>query len=92
MLRPTDSEQNYILKFLHAKWCIYTSILKLHDHFSYSTLMDWSSDVDQYEEDIFTLLKFHHQDAIRTKELHLKLERAREKVHKILLIKNFVQK
>ena len=43
--------------------------------------MDWSSDVDQYEEDIFTLLKFHHQDAIRTKELHLKLERAREKVY-----------
>ena len=60
----------------------YTPILKLHDDFSYSTLMDWSSDVDQYEEDIFTLLKFHHQDAIRTKELHLKLERAREKVHK----------
>ena len=43
-------------------------------------LMNWSSDVDQFEEDIFTLLKFHHQDAIRTKDLHLRLERAREKV------------
>ena len=42
--------------------------------------MNWSSDVDQFEEDIFTLLKFKHQDEIRTKDLHLKLERAREKV------------
>jgi len=40
-----------------------------------TTLMKWTSEVDQYEEDIFTLLKFQHQDSIKIKEHHLKLER-----------------
>ena len=45
-----------------------------------TTLMKWTSDVEQFEEDIFTLLKFHHNDSIKIKEHHLKLEREREKV------------
>ena len=45
-----------------------------------TTLMKWTSEVDTFEEDIFTLLKFHHQDSIKVKEHHLKLERCREKV------------
>ena len=44
------------------------------------TLIKWTSEVDQFEEDIFTLLKFQHQDTVRVKEHHLKLERCREKV------------
>ena len=45
-----------------------------------TTLMKWTSEVDTFEEDIFTLLKFRHQDSINVKEHHLKLERCREKV------------
>ena len=45
-----------------------------------TTLMKWTSEVDTFEEDIFTLLKFHHQDSVNIKEHHLKLERCREKV------------
>ena len=45
-----------------------------------TTLMKWTSDVEQFEEDIFTLLKFHHNDSIKIKEHHLKLERERERV------------
>ena len=45
-----------------------------------TTLLKWTNEVDQFEEDIFTLLKFQHTDSIRIKEHHLKLERSREKV------------
>jgi hypothetical protein len=45
-----------------------------------TTLMRWTSEVDTFEEDIFTLLKFQHQDSIKVKEHHLKLERCRDKV------------
>ncbi len=45
-----------------------------------ATLLKWTSDVEQYEEDILTLLKFKHEDSVRIKEHHLRLERAREKV------------
>ena len=45
-----------------------------------TTLMKWTSDVEQFEEDIFTLLKFQHKDSTRIKDHHLRLERERERV------------
>ena len=41
-------------------------------------LLKWSEDVDNFEEDIFTLLKYQHADTNKVKELHLKLEKMRE--------------
>ena len=41
-------------------------------------LLKWTEEVDNYEEDIFTLLKYQHADTNKVKELHLKLEKMRQ--------------
>ena len=41
-------------------------------------LMKWTEQVDDYEEDIFTLLKYQNADENKVKEMHLRLEKLRD--------------
>ncbi len=45
-------------------------------------LDEWSRHTAEFEDNIFALLKCHHDDEIKIKSLHLKLERLREVVGK----------
>ena len=45
-------------------------------------LLKWTEEVDNYEEDIFTLLKYQNADMNKVKEMHLKLEKMRETASK----------